>query len=54
MWMEAGCTGTVAEYKGCIDVGLGGVDCVWATGRDADIIVFSRVDVHAPRLLENL
>ena len=53
MWVEAGCTGTVAEYKGCIDVELGGVDCVWVTGRDADIIVLSRVDVHAPRLQEN-
>ena len=27
LWMEAGCTGTVAEYKDCIDVELGGVDC---------------------------
>ena len=51
--MEAGCTGTVAEYKGCIDVGLGGVDCVWVTGRGADSIVLSRVDAHAPRLQES-
>ena len=54
MWMEVGCMGTVAEYKDCIDVEFGGVDCVWVTGRDADIIVLSRVDVHAPRLQENL
>ena len=50
MLMEAGCTGTVAEYKDCIGVELGVVDCVWVTGRDADIIVLSRVDVHAPSL----
>ena len=45
--------GTVAEHKDCIGVELGVVDCVWVTGRDADIIVLSRVDVHAPRLQEN-
>ena len=53
MWMEAGCTGTVAEYKDCIDVEFGVVDCVWVTGRDADIIVLSRVGVHAPRIQAN-
>ena len=53
MWMEVGCMGTVAEYKDCIDVEFGVAGCVWVTGRDVDIIVFSRVDVHAPRLLEN-
>ena len=53
MWMEAGCTGTVAEYKDCIDAEFGGVDCVLVTGRDADSIILSRVDVHAPRLQEN-
>ena len=45
--------GTVAEYKDCIGVEFGGVGCVWVTGRDAHIIVLSRVDVHAPRLQEN-
>ena len=49
--MEAGCMGTVAEYKDCIE--LGGVGCVWVAFRDAHIIVLSRVDVHAPRLQEN-
>ena len=53
MWMEAGCMGTVAEYKDCIDVEFGVVGCVWVTGRGADIIVLSRVGVHAPRLQEN-
>ena len=53
MWMEAGYMVTVAEYKDCIDVEFGVVGCVWVTGRDAHIIVLSRVDVHAPRLQEN-
>ena len=46
--------GTVAEYKDCSGVESGVVGCVWVTVRDVDIIVLSRVGVHAPRFQENL
>ena len=45
--------GTLAEYKDCIDVEFGVVDCVWFTGRDADSVILIRVDVQAPRLHDN-
>ena len=51
MWIEVGCMGTVTEHNDCIDVELGVVDCVWVTGRDADIIVF--MGLHGPRLQDN-